>query len=1034
MKSKIMIYVGALVIVMSPSNVFAFSDPLSGSGRELSAVNVTAAGFSDDAQVDVWAKEAIEKVKQLNLMVGYENGDFRPLTNVTRQEAAKVLAGILNLSVAPVKTSSFSDVSVTGWSHPYIEAVKEAGILHGDPDGKFRPNDPITREELAIILVNAVNADIEGKRETLTVADKDVISEWAKDYVGASMDLGLLKGDGTKFNPKNTATREEFAVTIQNLLDYAAKPPVTDLPVINEVADDKVTIDGIEYQVPDNLKGLFNSANEPVLKNARIRMEAADSSINKVTYLEIVNNGQPEGKDNAEFSKDMVLEGNAASIEGDVKVSADYITVKNLVVDGKFEISPLLLHDFYGYHVKVSGDILINGGSPDTVVFEDGDLQHLSVNQSGVHVELRGKSSLSDMTLTADAHIEADPDVSIPQATIADGANHVQLDADVDLLTVSNKNSVDISGTSDIRSLKLNEGSSVSLNTEGTISNLQIVDPKTKLTLSDQTKVAVIHLPNGANVEDLISNYDQVKGQINQVVYDPLVSSGGGSTPIDTQAPIVQNVRSANVSTATADVYLTSNEIGTGYYVVLPESAQAPSVTQIRNGKDNTNSPALSSGSQSLDANAEAVFHLAGLTASTGYKVFVVAADRSGNLSSVESVDVHTIANISAPTIESISPTSGTVAGGTTVTLTGTDFTDATAVTFGGMPAASFQVDSATQITAVAPAGTAGAVDIVVTTPGGSATETGGFTYVAAPTITQLNPTSGSDAGGTSVTITGTGLGSATSVTFDGTPAASFQVDSATQITAVAPAGTAGAVDVVVTTPGGSAMAAEGFTYFASPTITSLSPTTGSNAGGTSVTITGTDFTGATAVTFGGTPAASFQVDSATQITAVAPAGSAGPVDVVVTTPGGSATAAGGFTYFASPTITQLSPTTGSNAGGTSVTITGTDFTGATAVTFGGTPADAFQVDSATQITAVAPAGSAGPVDVVVTTAGGSAMAAGGFTYFASPTITSLSPSSGSNAGGTSVTVTGTDFTGATAVTFGGTPADAFQVDSATQI
>lgn len=87
----------------------------------------------------------------------------------------------------------------------------------------------------------------------------------------------------------------------------------------------------------------------------------------------------------------------------------------------------------------------------------------------------------------------------------------------------------------------------------------------------------------------------------------------------------------------------------------------------------------------------------------------------------------------------------------------------------------------------------------------------------------------------------------------------------------------------------------------AAPTITGVSPATGSAAGGTSVTITGTDLSGATAVSFGGTAAASFTVDSATQITAVTPAHASGAVDVTITTPGGSDTEPAGFTFDAPP-------------------------------------------------------------------------------------------------------------------------------------
>ncbi len=150
--------------------------------------------------------------------------------------------------------------------------------------------------------------------------------------------------------------------------------------------------------------------------------------------------------------------------------------------------------------------------------------------------------------------------------------------------------------------------------------------------------------------------------------------------------------------------------------------------------------------------------------------------------------------------------------------------------------------------------------------------------------------------------------------------------------------------------------------------------------------ITGTSLTGASAVTFGATSASSYNVDSATQITAVAPARAAGMVEVIVTTSGGSSSTAGSgndYTYVAAPTVVGLAPSSGPISGGTSVVITGTDLSGATGVQFGVTSATAFTANSATQITATAPAGAAGTVDVTVTTPGGTSAlsAADRYTY-----------------------------------------------------
>ncbi len=165
----------------------------------------------------------------------------------------------------------------------------------------------------------------------------------------------------------------------------------------------------------------------------------------------------------------------------------------------------------------------------------------------------------------------------------------------------------------------------------------------------------------------------------------------------------------------------------------------------------------------------------------------------------------------------------------------------------------------------------------------------------------------------------------------------------------------------------------------AAPAITSFAPASGPV--GTVVTITGTNFTGATAVSFGGTAATSFTVVSATQITATVPAGAA-TGKVRVTTPAGYGDSSGNFTVVPAPAITSFAPASGPV--GTVVTITGTNFTGATAVSFGGTAATSFTVVSATQITATVPAGAA-TGKVRVTTPAGYGDSSGNFTCCPGP-------------------------------------------------
>jgi hypothetical protein len=153
-------------------------------------------------------------------------------------------------------------------------------------------------------------------------------------------------------------------------------------------------------------------------------------------------------------------------------------------------------------------------------------------------------------------------------------------------------------------------------------------------------------------------------------------------------------------------------------------------------------------------------------------------------------------------------------------------------------------------------------------------------------------------------------------VLFGITSATSFIVRSDTSITATSPAGS-GTVDVTVTTGGGTSAtgAADAFIYVAVPAVTGLAPGSGPTAGGTVVTITGANLSGASAVQFGATAAVWFNVMSATSITAKAPAGS-GTVDVTVTTTFGTSTtsAADQFTYVAPASRTFVSASTGSDS------------------------------------------------------------------------------------------------------------------------
>ncbi len=391
------------------------------------------------------------------------------------------------------------------------------------------------------------------------------------------------------------------------------------------------------------------------------------------------------------------------------------------------------------------------------------------------------------------------------------------------------------------------------------------------------------------------------------------------------------------------------------------------------------------------------------------------------------------------PTISSFTPGSGPT--GCIVTINGTFTLPVSAVSFGGTAATTFNDVSSSLIYAEVGAGSNGVIS--VTDAGGTGTSSSSFTVASpgtcAPSIASITPTSGPDtSGGCGVTILGSNLFSdvtpSVTINFNGTAATAFGSPTSTQVNTHVPSGaTTGVVHAVTwTTANGPSFTVPG-TNTCAPTIGSFAPTSGTP--GTAVTITGTNLLDASSVKFNGV-SATFQVNSTTSITAIVP-GSATTGRISVTTTGPGAATVQSSSNFAVgggvPTITSFTPTSGGV--GTSVTITGTNFIGATKVTFNTTDQTTFTVNgTGTQITVAVPTG-ATTGKIKVTTPGGTATSANDFTVIPAPTITSFTPTSGPT--GTSVSITGTNFSGTgfttTSVTFNNVTST-FHVNSATSL
>jgi hypothetical protein len=349
---------------------------------------------------------------------------------------------------------------------------------------------------------------------------------------------------------------------------------------------------------------------------------------------------------------------------------------------------------------------------------------------------------------------------------------------------------------------------------------------------------------------------------------------------------------------------------------------------------------------------------------------------------------------------------------GNTITISGVHFvandysSQVTDVYFNGKPCIGLNVQSFTAIKVLVPNG-ATTGPITVRAPYGTNTTTTNF--FLPPTITGFTPSSGR--AGTNVLIRGTNFIGTTAVAFDNVLASGFTVlsNGALQVTVPALA-TTGKLRINTPVPGGTYSITN---FKVLPTIYGFTPIAG--PAGTSVTVTGANLYGASAVRFNGFGAVPTGV-TFSQATAIVPAtATTGPVSIVTTN--------GGFTnsanFYLPASITTFTPT--NSPPGTTVKITGNNFVGTTNITFGGVPAASFQVTNNTTIGVVVPAGPVtGPI-ALFTPAG---VFTNAMRFYGLPSITSFQPASGLS--GTNVTIYGTNFLGAKAVRFNGLNAASF--------
>jgi len=466
-RNKLIVMTTFLTTATSPLTTYAAL----ANGQSAASADSTALKSGDDRATDAVRRDLLKGDKQ----------GFRLEQPMSRAEFAVLVTRVFQLDVTSNAGSSFKDVPASSWASASIELLKSKGWMQGTGNA-FLPDAPITREQAAHVLAQALGLEQASGQTATEPNDLQAASSWAKESLKKAVEAGLLSPENGSILPHQPISRKlagDIAVFASNLL------PQT----IESFENGRVTLSGIPYETGEAVAALFADPNRTVMIGSKLKGVIRAGKLESIQELRLLVSGRAPGQDEAEFSRNLVLEGNGVVIAGSVRADADFLSVRNMTVKGDFEVAAGLQHDFYGDNVIVEGDTIINGGDENTVVFNNANLGAIEVNKPNVRLEANGNTTTGELTVTNDATIQADNGVKIPKLTVGTGAKNVEIDAPVGTLFVMNQ-----------------------------AAKLNVKKPIDKLVL-----------PEGTKVSDVLENFNQIKNLLKEVLV--------GTTPVHPQRP-----------------------------------------------------------------------------------------------------------------------------------------------------------------------------------------------------------------------------------------------------------------------------------------------------------------------------------------------------------------------------------------------------------------------------------------------------------------------------------------------------------------
>jgi len=623
----------------------------------------------------------ILKLYSQGAISGFADNTFRPNQNVTRGQAAKMLATVLKLDLKNVQDPYYKDVPKGSEYYKYVAALQNAGIMSGYSNGTFMPNEVITRGQLAKMLVLGFKFEV---ASNYNHSFQDVNSQTSNAiYIQTLVDLKVTEGTTpVTFSPFNPVTRGQIASFIVRAQD---KKGNASSYKITGIEDDVVYINAEPYTVPDNLANVFNEYNAPVLQGAIIEGNLAGKTIQSVSKLTLNASGTS--------SKFLDFDGEYGSFGATIVVNGNYIGFSNITLTGTMLVNetvrPPLHLNVSGYKPLSIGRTastnfsFINWSNPENQNGESSsssnsnsssDLQNWTnqnseknpdknkpfvnwskekVTMKNVEKHLEFYNSTVSRLVVSQSGTKIETNTKLPRVDIIGSVREFEIQGDIGTLNLDTETKLTIYGDSNIDWINYNSFTDLELYIDGRVGTLYVDNAFGWVDIGPYTYIDKVIIPKGESPNNIFDDFLEDKDNVGSITDPdgkPIDKDDiENQKPADKTKPVVNITKVSVLNGSDVQVDFTSDKVGTYYYIVREKDAEPPTKREMVD-RVSTDNVASGTGSAVLNNNT---FKVTNLGEKKEYVIYIMVVDGAKNVSDLKSESFQ-MKDASPPVVKSL--------------------------------------------------------------------------------------------------------------------------------------------------------------------------------------------------------------------------------------------------------------------------------------------------------------------------------------------------------------------------------------------